>query len=74
MEHGTGHILAQVVVDKRMTTSSVAMEKVGLRKGLELLQEKGLKITELVTDAHTGITAMMSTYLEHLVFISLYFT
>ena len=62
MEHGTRHILAQVILDKRMTTSSVAMEKEGLRQGLQLLQEKGIKVTELVTDAHTGIAAMMSTF------------
>ena len=38
------------------------MEKEGLRQGLQLLQEKGIKVTELVTDAHTGIAAMMSTF------------
>ena len=62
MEHGTGHILTQVILDKRMTTSSVAMEKEGLRQALQFLQEKGIKVSELVTDAHTAIAAMMSMF------------
>ena len=34
MEHGTGHILAQIIMDKQMTTSSVTMEKKGSCQGL----------------------------------------
>ena len=63
MEHGTGHIAAMVTLDKRETGgSSVAMEKEGLKRAVKHLQENNMTIEEVVTDAHSGITAMMSKY------------
>ena len=61
MDHGTGHIVEIVSLDKRMTGgNSVAMEKEGLRKALLKVKDKGLQVSEVVTDAHIGIAAMMS--------------
>ena len=50
-----------VLVDKRVVAGkSTNMEKEALKRGLNHLIAKGLKITALVTDAHTQIGAMMS--------------
>ena len=61
MEHETKDILASIIIDKRMTSlKSTAMELEGLRRGLKIIQDSGVLIGELVTDASTSVAAMMS--------------
>ena len=63
MLHGTGKIVALEVLDKRVTGgNSNAMEKEALKRAISNIKGK-ITVTELVTDAHTSIAAMMSKLL-----------
>lgn len=67
MENSSKDIVASVIIDKRMTDlKSSNMELEGLRRCLQKLQDGGVVVKELVTDASTSIAAMMSK-----IFISL---
>ena len=56
-----------VTLDKRETErKSPRMEKAAFQLGLDYILEKGLNVTEVVTDAHLGITALMSVYYSFL--------
>ena len=61
MEETTKTILTLKTLDKRMTErKSVNMEKLGFERGMSELQTKQIQVTEVVTDAHVGIGALMS--------------
>ena len=63
IEHDTKDILEMVVVDKRIVNGkSTNMEKRGFVLGIEkLIKEDDLDVTEVVTDAHVQIKALIST-------------
>ena len=61
MDNETKKILSVKTLDKRETErKSANLEKVGFIRGIQEIQDKGLSITEIVTDAHLQIGAMMS--------------
>lgn len=61
MEDQTKKILSLKTLDKRETEKkSTNLEKAGFVKCLQEIQEKGLTVKEVVTDAHLQIGAMMS--------------
>ena len=63
LENESKDIVAMEVVDKREVQGiSVNMEKCAFIKGLEGLQDKGVSVTEVVTDAHSQITALLSKF------------
>ena len=63
MDVETREILDIQIVNKReLQLNSVIMEKEGCRRGLDSLKAEKLNISELVTDAHIQIRAMMSKY------------
>lgn len=67
MEEDTKKILTLKTIDKRMTDrKSGNMEKFGFQAAMEELKEKGVKVVEVVTDAHLGIGALMSKSFEFL--------
>nr|XP_034321734.1 uncharacterized protein LOC105321759 [Crassostrea gigas] len=60
MENSTHKILHIVVMDKRMTGGkSAVLEKACFQKGMQFLLGKGLTISEVVTDAHVQVEALM---------------
>ena len=64
MQEMNSDILAIVSVDKREANlKSTNMEVMGLRKALLFLQERGLTVAEVVTDAHPQIPPLLSKYL-----------
>lgn len=64
MENETGLVVSMAIIDKRQTSlKSVNMEKLGLIQCLDELEEKGMAVKELVTDAHLQIQAFMSKQL-----------
>ncbi|XP_070571769.1 uncharacterized protein [Ptychodera flava] len=61
MENSTKDILSLTTLDKRFTEKkSTNLEKACFKQGIEELQDKGLQISEVVTDAHPQIGAEMS--------------
>jgi ribonuclease HI len=61
MTHDGGDIVEMVIVDKReVKLKSPNMEVTAFLKALEELLKKGLKVKEVVTDAHTTIASKMS--------------
>ena len=63
MDHDTKAILAVIVVDKReVDYKSTNMEMLGLQRALADLQTAGLRVSELVTDAHVQIASMLSEF------------
>lgn len=61
MEHDTKDLVAMAIVDKReVGLKSTNMEKEGLLRVLRDVQESGLAIGELVTDAHVQIASVLS--------------
>jgi hypothetical protein len=63
MEKDTKKILTLKTIDKRMTDrKSGNMEKFGFQAAMKELNEKGVKVVEVVTDAHLGIGALMSKF------------
>lgn len=60
MENSTHKILHIFVMDKRMTGGkSAVQEKACFQKGMQFLLAKGLTISEVVTDAHVQVEALM---------------
>ena len=63
MEKETKKIISVKTLDKRKTEGkNVNLEKAGLARCLEEIQDKGLNVSEIVTDAHLQIDAMMSKH------------
>lgn len=64
MENETKKIISVKTLDKRETEGkSVNLEKAGFARCLEEIQDiKGLNVSEIVTDAHPQIDAMMSKH------------
>ncbi len=61
MENNTKDIVSLMVVDKReVEGKSTNMEKRGFIKAIEELKDKGLTVSEVVTDAHIQIMATIS--------------
>ena len=61
MEHDNHDILAVVTIDKRETQlKSPNMEKLGWERAVTTVEAAGVKIQEMVTDAHVQITAAIS--------------
>lgn len=60
MEYTTKKILCIITLDKRFTEKkSTNLKKACFIKGLGFLIEKGMKIIEVVTDAHVQISSLM---------------
>lgn len=63
MEKSTKKILSVKTLDKRETEGkSGNLEKAGFIRGMQEVQDSGLKVAEVVTDAHIQIGALMSKY------------
>lgn len=63
MDNKTKNIISVKTLDKRETEKkSVNLEKAGFLRCLQEIQDKGLTVSEVVTDAHLQIGAMMSKY------------
>ena len=63
MENETKKIISVKTLDKRETEGkSVNLEKAGFVRCLEEIQNKGLNVSEIVTDAHLQIGALMSKH------------
>ena len=61
MENSSKKILSVKTLDKRETDrKSGNMEKAGFLRGIQEVQNNGLQIAEVVTDAHLQIGALMS--------------
>jgi len=74
MDNETKNIVDVQIVNKRETAfNSVRMEKEGCKRSLDFFaeQHKDINISELATDAHTQIRAMMSEYNNHCFFLNL---
>lgn len=69
MEDQTKNILSLKTLDKWETEKkSTNLEKAGFVKCLQEIQEKGLTVKEMVTDAHLQTGAMMSKNVFWIVF------
>ncbi|XP_022339797.1 uncharacterized protein LOC111134747 [Crassostrea virginica] len=67
MDNETKKILSVKTLDKRETErKSANLEKAGFIRGIQEIQDKGLSITEIVTDAHLQIGAMMKKDYSHI--------
>ena len=63
MENETKKIISVKILDKRETEGkSVNLEKAGFVRCLEEIQNKGLNVSEIVTDAHLQIGVLMSKH------------
>lgn len=63
MSQKTKQILAMEVVDKReCQLVSNRMEAVGFQRALSNIQESGILVQEVVTDAHPQIASIMSKH------------
>jgi hypothetical protein len=63
MEYTTKKILCIITMDKRMTDlKSTNLEKACFVKGLQFLLDRGLKVVEVVTDAHIQVASIMSKF------------
>ena len=60
MDMDTQKVVDFEVVQVTQTTSSVAMEKMGFEVVLERLLQKGVTVTQICTDRHIGINALMN--------------
>ena len=61
MEQETKKILNLKTMDKRLTDrKSTNMEKATFQAGMNELEEMGISVKEVVTDAHLGIGVLMS--------------
>jgi len=64
MDNDSKKIVSILTLDKRETEKkSPCLEKEGFVRSLSMLQEKGLNVVEVVTDAHMSIAALMSKYI-----------
>ena len=65
MEHDSKDVIDVKIVDKRETGGkSPLMELEGLKRGLSALEEDGVQVEEMVTDAHPSITKHMSKFIS----------
>lgn len=64
-ENGTNKIIHFELVQVSEAKSSQGMEKLGLERGLEFLEER-IEISQLTTDRHAGIRKMMSSNYDHI--------
>lgn len=63
MDNESKKILSLITMDKRQTEKkSSNMEKACLVRAMEELAENGVVVSEVVTDAHLQIGAVMSEY------------
>jgi hypothetical protein len=61
MDNASKKIMSVSTLDKRQAgRASSNMEKAGFLKGIEELEGKDMAITEVVTDQHLQIAALMS--------------
>ena len=61
MDYASKKIIDIQVIDKQETElKSPNMEPKGFRRALSNLESKGLKVVEVITDAHPQIVAMLS--------------
>ena len=61
-------ILDYSLVQVSEVSSSVAMEKEGLRRYLDKLLTQGVAITSIATDRHTGVASLMKkeySFIDH---------
>ena len=72
MEYTSNDILVMVLIDKRNADfKSTNMEVIGFEKAMDYLIVKGLKISEVVTDAHgaiatlTGMLSLLSLFIQN---------
>ena len=66
MDSATDLILDYSLLQCTDTTSSVAMEKEGLRRCLDKLMVQHVDISTIATDRHTGIASLMRTDYPHI--------
>ncbi|KAH3843922.1 hypothetical protein DPMN_117457 [Dreissena polymorpha] len=67
MTHDSKDLLACVIVNKRETNmTSTLMEREGLKRCLQQLQDAGIFVKELVTDASTTISSMIAKEYQHI--------
>lgn len=65
MEYDTKTILYILTMDKRATEKkSTNLEKACFVQGLRFLLDKGLRIVEVVTDAHVQVASVMSKLIQ----------
>ena len=68
MDSATDLILDYSLVQVSEVSSSVAMEKEGLRRCLDKLLTQGFSISSIATDRHTGVASLMKkeySFIEH---------
>ncbi|XP_041481887.1 uncharacterized protein LOC121429049, partial [Lytechinus variegatus] len=67
MEHETNDVLHVGFVDKReVGMKSNVMEAKAFKEGLSIMEERGLQVKEVVTDAHPSIGKYMSIFFSML--------
>ncbi|KAK3085827.1 hypothetical protein FSP39_009247 [Pinctada imbricata] len=60
MENDTKKILCIITMDKRLTgRKSTNLEKACFLEGMKYLRDEGIRVVEVVTDAHVQISALM---------------
>ncbi|CAC5382844.1 unnamed protein product [Mytilus coruscus] len=60
MEYTSNKILCITTMDKRSTDrKSTNLEKACFKKGMQFFKDKGIKVVEVVTDAHVQIASVM---------------
>jgi hypothetical protein len=65
MEYDTKKIISLLTIDKRQTErKSVNMGKRGFIQALNEIKDNGLSVKEVVTDAHLGISSVMSMFIH----------
>lgn len=63
IENNTKKIVSMLTLDKRETEKkSPCLEKEGFVRSMAAMEQKGLNVVEVVTDAHMSIGAVMSKY------------
>ena len=65
MDSATDLIIDYKLIQSSETSSSVAMEKEGLRRSLNYLLERNVSINTIATDRHRGVGALMKIYITH---------
>jgi hypothetical protein len=61
MEFYSKRILFIVTLDKRNTDrKSTNLEKACFERGMQFFRERGVRVVEVITDAHNQIAALMS--------------
>ena len=64
-------MLLSWIYKREANMKSANMEALALKSGLEKMEEQGLKVLEVVTDAYTSIAKHMSMFCRNIVFASL---